>query len=120
MASYTTGPEADLTKKTPEEQEAMDGSPAKIHEPFIEIKFQCGPIAEHGVNGTTIERIIELLLVRLDGFQSGPFKCRENALVITKLQEAYHWLGHRTALRQMQGVEGKNEKHNNGMFLFFP
>jgi len=93
-------------------QESLDGSVALVepHE-HIRIKFQCGPIKEHGVNGTTIEEVIGLLVARLEGFQSGPFRCRENALAITKLEEARLWLYERTRKRQEQGVEGVNAPH---------
>ena len=94
-------------------QEAMDGSAAHVRDAagFVNIKFQCGPIGEVGVNGTSIENVIELLERRLEGFQKGAFKCRENALAITKLQEARLWLEERTRTRVAQGVEGKNQAH---------
>ena len=93
------------------EQEVMDGTPALVEEPFVSIRFQCGPVGEVGANGTTIERIIQVLVDRLKGFQRGQFKCRENALAITKLQEAMLWLEFRTRLRTEQGVEGANRPH---------
>ena len=37
------------------------------------------------------------------------FPCRENSIVITKLEEALLWLGKRKADREKRGVEGKNE-----------
>ncbi len=43
--------------------------------------------------------------------QAGEFSCRENALVITKLEEARHWLDHRTQVREAQGVEGTDQPH---------
>lgn len=92
-------------------QESMDGSPSKVSEPYIDIQFQCGPIQEVGVNGTTIEEVIGVLVRRLEGFQSGPFRCRTNALAITKLEEARLWLFERTRQRQEQGVEGTNVAH---------
>jgi len=95
------------------DQEAMDGSASTVRDAagFINIKFQCGPIKEHGVNGTSIENVLDLLVKRLEGFQNGPFKCRENALAITKLEEAIQWLEHRTRKRVQQGVEGTNVAH---------
>ena len=89
-------------------QETLDGSRAHVLDPdgYISLKFQLGPIKEHGVNGTTIEKVLGLVIDRLQGFQNGPFKCRENALAITKLEEALHWLHHRTANREKRGVEG--------------
>lgn len=104
---------ADMKNDKKEVREAMDGSPCEVKGEYFNIIFQCGPIQENGINGTTIEEIIEVLWRRLEGFQKGDFRCDENALAITKLQEAQHWLQHRTRLRQEQGVEGKNEPHKS-------
>lgn len=71
-----------------------------------QLKFQNGPIAEVGVNGITHEALIAILIDRLQAFQDGPYKCRENALALTKLEEAAHWLHHRTLARMQRGVEG--------------
>lgn len=73
------------------------------------IKFQNGPIAEAGVNGTTHEVLLAIVADRLEQFQAGPYSCRENALALTKIQEAMHWLLHRTRARQERGVEGTHE-----------
>jgi hypothetical protein len=73
------------------------------------LKFQNGPIAEAGVNGVTQEALLAVVIDRLEGFQRGPFACRENALALTKIQEAQHWLLHRTATRMRCGVEGTNK-----------
>ena len=94
-----------------EEQLASDGSSNEIREPFIEINFQLGPVGEVGINGTTIERILEILKDRLEGFQKGQFRCRTNALAITKIEEAIMWLEERTKKRVNQGVEGTNTAH---------
>jgi len=75
-----------------------------------QIDFQNGPIKEFGVNGLHNEDLIAIVLDRLQGFQSGEFKCRENSLAITKLEEAMHWLNHRTTARINRGVEGTNQK----------
>ncbi len=71
----------------------------------INLKFQDGPPAE-SINGITNEALLAIVLDRLEGFQTGPYKCRENALAITKIEEAMHWLSHRTRLREQRGVEG--------------
>jgi hypothetical protein len=73
------------------------------------VKFQKGPIKEFGVNGCHHEDLIAIVLDRLQSFQDGPYKCRENAIAITKLEEALHWLNHRTTSRQARGVEGTSE-----------
>src|SRR5258708_2565869 len=58
--------------------------------------FQNGPITENGVNGITQEVLLAIVIDRLQCFQAGPFTCRENALALTKLEEAQHWLFSRT------------------------
>lgn len=80
---------------------------------IMEIQFQCGPIPQNGINGVGIENVLEVCRARLQMFQEGPFKCRENALALTKIEEALLWLGARTALRQEQGVEGTNNPHKS-------
>lgn len=74
------------------------------------VSFQNGPVKEFGVNGCFMEDLLAICIDRLRSFQAGPFACRENALALTKLEEAMHWLNHRTADRQARGVEGVNVK----------
>lgn len=57
-------------------------------------------------DGTTNEEVIETLLDRMNYLQS-KFPCRENAIAITKLDEALLWLNKRTADRVKRNVEGK-------------
>lgn len=75
---------------------------------FGHAHFQDGPVGEKGVNGCHQEDLLAIVIDRLQSFQSGPFKCRENAIALTKCQEALHWLEHRTNDRTDRGVEGKN------------
>jgi hypothetical protein len=70
------------------------------------IEFQNGPIKEVGVNGLTHEVLLAILIDRLRGFQSSKYACRENALALTKLEEAKMWLNERTKGREDRGVEG--------------
>jgi len=70
------------------------------------INFQNGPIQESGVNGIMDEDLIKIVIDRMQGFQSGKFACRENALALTKLEEALMWLEKRTSDREARGVEG--------------
>ena len=74
------------------------------------IRFQGGPIKEFGVNGISNEALLAVVEDRLKGFQSGEFACRENALALTKIQEAMMWLHSRTRERMARGVEGTNQK----------
>lgn len=77
---------------------------------FAKVRFQKGPIKENGVNGCNQEDLLSIVIDRLRSFQAGPYACRENALALTKIEEAMHWLNHRTAERQARGVEGTSEK----------
>ena len=74
------------------------------------ILFQNGPIGEAGVNGITHEALLAIVADRLRSFQKGAYACRENALALTKIEEAQHWLHHRTLKRMQRGVEGTHEK----------
>lgn len=74
------------------------------------VLFQNGPIGEVGVNGVTQEALLAIVIDRLQAFQKGPYACRENALALTKCEEALHWLQHRTLARVARGVEGTHEK----------
>jgi hypothetical protein len=74
------------------------------------IGFQNGPIQEAGVNGISQEALLAIVEDRLKGFQSGEYACRENAVALTKIQEAMMWLQKRTRDRMSRGVEGTNQK----------
>ena len=77
---------------------------------YAEIRFQKGPIKENGVNGCHNEDLIAIVLDRLYSLNQGDFKCRENSIAITKLEEAMMWLNKRTADRKARGVEGTSQK----------
>jgi len=57
----------------------------------------------------TLERILpEIIRIAIEITKQSP--CRENSIVITKLDEALLWLGKRKAYREKRGVEGTNVK----------
>lgn len=101
------------TKAKDKDQEEVDGSSPHIMENHLSISFQLGPVKEVGVNGTTIERVLEVLAERLEGFQRGPFACQENGLALQAIREAIAQLDHRTMLRNLQNVEGENKPHES-------
>ena len=76
----------------------------------LSIQWQDGPLGRDAdrkaPNGAFVETVIAAALQRIEHYQSSQFKCRENALAITKLEEALHWLHSRTNRREVQGVEG--------------
>jgi hypothetical protein len=86
----------------------------------IEILFQNGPINEKGVNGITQEVLLAIVADRLRSFQGGPFACRENALALTKIEEAQHWLHARTNRREVAKVEGKYQEKLAGLAQYHP
>lgn len=84
----------------------------------IDIQFQPGPLRESkGVlvkeaEGAFVETLIAIVIDRLQYYQkvnNNRFRCRENSLAITHLQEALHWLNHRTEERIARGVEGTHK-----------
>ena len=77
---------------------------------FGHVTFQNGPVREFGVNGCHQEDLLAIVIDRLRSFQAGEYACRENAIALTKAEEAMHWLNHRTAERDSRGVEGTNIK----------
>ena len=58
------------------------------------------------MDGTTNEELLAILIDRIV-FLQNKFPCRENAIVITKLEESLMWLNKRTADRMARNVEGK-------------
>lgn len=80
----------------------------------ISIHWQDGPLNVDGArrepNGAFVEGVLQAALGRLEHYQTSErFRCRENALAITKIEEALHWLDHRTRDREARGVEGTHQ-----------
>jgi hypothetical protein len=74
----------------------------------ISFKIQNGPIKEWGVNGCQVDTLIEAAKLIIEGLNA-IFPCRENAMVITKLDEALMWSNQRKINREKRGVEGLNK-----------
>lgn len=74
----------------------------------IAFRIQNGPIKEVGVNGCHVDTIIEATKLIIEGLNKN-FPCRENALVITKLDEALLWLMKRKLDREKRNVEGESK-----------
>lgn len=76
--------------------------------PEVCFTIQSDPISMVGVNGCQGEDIIEYAKCLIESFNA-KFPCRENALTITKLEEALSWQKVRTENRIKAGVEGFNQ-----------
>lgn len=81
-------------------------------DPAIVINWQDGIVGDGGQNGAFIEDVLEAARQRIQFFNSHPqFRCRENSLAITKIEEALQWLDWRTRNRLAQGVENSYDRH---------
>ena len=74
----------------------------------ISFRIQDGPISENGVNGCQVDTMVATARQIIHGLNK-EFPCRENALAITKLDEALMWLKERKTDRVKRGVEGTNQ-----------
>lgn len=73
----------------------------------ILFQIQNGPIKENGLNGCQVTDMIAVSLKIIQGLQA-LYPCRENAVTITKLEEALMWQKKRTEDREARNVEGKS------------
>jgi hypothetical protein len=78
----------------------------------LHIEWQDGPLGRgenrKEPNGAFVETVIDAARQRIQFYQDSKFKCRENAIAITKLEEALLWLNKRTSDREKRGVEGQH------------
>ena len=70
--------------------------------------IQNGPIKEVGKNGCQVADVIAVAKHILEQLNA-KFPCRENAMTITKLDEALMWQEKRTKDREKRGVEGQSK-----------
>jgi hypothetical protein len=79
----------------------------------LTIKWQNGPLGRgterKEPNGAFVETVIDAARQRIQFYQDSKFKCRENAIAITKLEEALLWLNKRTSDREKRQVEGEHK-----------
>jgi hypothetical protein len=75
----------------------------------ISFTLQKGPIKEVGKNGCQIDDMIAFSKLVLEQLNK-QFPCRENAVAITKMDEALMWLEKRKKDREARGVEGTYKK----------
>ena len=104
-----------LGKYRAENNNDPDGNPAggMVEGVGLSINWQNGPLGRDEdriePNGAFVETVISAALQRIEYYQGTKFKCRENALAVTKLQEALHWLNSRTQRREAKGTEGTHD-----------
>lgn len=74
------------------------------------IRFQHGPIGEHGVNGLQHIDLLAIIRDRLDCFQRGSFASPINEVTAGAIGAAMASEDTRTRRRALAGVEGKSQK----------
>lgn len=75
------------------------------------VQFQKGPRNESGSTPGVVENVLLAIVIdRMRAFNEGEYRCRENALVMTKCEEALHWLKHRADERARRKVLGTYQK----------
>ncbi|KKU65598.1 MAG: hypothetical protein UX91_C0015G0008 [Candidatus Amesbacteria bacterium GW2011_GWB1_47_19] len=91
----------------------QEGPGGAVHGVGLEIKWQEGPLGRgterKEPNGAFVETVIDACRQRIQFYQDSKFKCRENAIAITKLEEALMWLNKRTTDREKRQVEGEHK-----------
>ena len=99
--------EEEIRFNAPHKFTVVDASnPDKV---LADIHFQEDGCKDCGVNGIANEDLINMVICRLEHFQKSDYRCRENSLAITKLEEALLWLRKRTMDREQRDVEGTSE-----------
>lgn len=77
----------------------------------LDVQFQRGPRnVPESTPGATEAALLTVLIDRMRGFQAGPYSCRENAIILTKLEECLMWTRARADARAKRGVLGQNVK----------
>lgn len=80
----------------------------------LHIDWQDGPLGRDDErlepNGAFVETVIAAAKQRIEYYNETEFRCRENSMAITKLDEALLWLNKRTTDRETRGVEGTHEQ----------
>lgn len=75
------------------------------------IEFQNGPRNNSdSIAGVLDTDLLEIVRDRLSCFQKGQFSCRENAIALTKIEEALLWLNKRVEDHAERNVLGTNER----------
>lgn len=93
-----------------ERVDAQGNESSNIGLRVAKIQFQHGPRNEEGSTaGCSDASILAVLIDRYRGWQKGEFRCRENAIILTHMEEALLWMKERERERHQRGVLGKLE-----------
>ncbi len=94
-----------------------EGNPAGgiVDSMGLSIAWQPGPLGSppDTPRRAFVEDVLEAARQRLDFYQTaghGRYACRENAIAITKIEEALMWLKARRDKNEQRGVQGLNKE----------
>jgi hypothetical protein len=76
-----------------------------------DVQFQKGPRdVEGSTPGVTDIALLAIVRDRLESFNAGDYRCRENAIALTHIEEAMMWMKERAHARAKRGVLGTYAK----------
>lgn len=79
--------------------------------PVFPVIFQKGPRnAQGSTSGVLDVDLLEIVRDRLTAFQNGDYRCRENAIALTHVEEALLWMNKRVEDRAERNVLGTTQK----------
>lgn len=93
---------SERTDKRPSEVYKVIGAHGEVF--VFEFHEGCNPNIK--LNGPLLEDVVAICIDRMAQHQSGPFACRENALALTKMEEALLWMHARRRNRKLAGTSG--------------
>jgi hypothetical protein len=76
--------------------------------PVVSFTIQSDPISEVGINGCQATDMLEYVKCLFQSLNEA-FPCKENAITISKIEEAIYWQEARTKDRLKRQVEGQNK-----------
>ena len=125
-AIYNINPRIKADNELDENQNPTGGSvelhvtkSGDVEYPALIVNWQDGPrgmgenpdgsLALADPNGAFVEDVLWAALQRLEFFNESKYRCRENSIAITKIEEALFILKDRQLSRSERNVEGKHE-----------
>lgn len=89
----------------------IKGNAESVASPLLDIQFQEGSRKDpNAIAGVLETDLLEIVRHRLQCFQDGDYRTRENACALTHIEEALMWLNKRVEDRQERGVLGTMNK----------
>lgn len=85
-------------------KQSLLANPYRYQNEFMDITFQQGLPPDVGINGVRVEDVIEVVIAKLESYQTGSLACSENVEAIQSLLAAKDAIKRRRQRRMLQGV----------------